>query len=890
MRLGAGTKLGPYEIVAPLGSGGMGEVYRARDARLGRDVAIKALPEAFASDPERLARFEREARLLASLSHPNVGAIHGLEEADGHRYLVLEFVEGETLGRRLARGPLPLDETLEVCRQIAAALEAAHENGIIHRDLKPGNVMLTPSGAVKVLDFGLAKGGSGSAASSDPSLSASPTMTYSATGAGVILGTAAYMSPEQARGKAVDKRTDIWSFGCVLFECLAGRQAFEGETVSDLIARILEREPDLGALPPSTPSRLRELLRRCLEKDAKRRLRDIGDARIEIEDVLAVRSSGSARAAAGATASRPRSAAALAAFGIAVALVTAAIVLIVPRALHRAPDVHPTRFAVLAPEGVTLAADGAESAISPDGRMLAYIAVDSSGTANVWVRPLESLAAHVVPGTDNADLPFWSPDSRSIAFFAEGKLKKVPVQGGTVEVLCNANNGRGGTWSASGTILFTPAGEGPIYRVPAGGGEPQPVTTLDSTRHETGHRFPCFLPDGRHFLFSVLPGRQGTIDIDLGSLDSPRRTHLFSALSGAVYAPPGDLVFVKTQTLVAQGFDARGLRTVGDPVSLGDVPSASSYTGARLATASTTGALAYVNGRAVNTSLVWTDRAGKRLGTVRVPAARYTAVTLSPDSRRAMVTRASSPNESDLWLVDLERATTTRFTFGPSQNGGALWSPDGSRIAFESDRDGPWNFYIKSVSGAAPEEPLLRSSAMIKHPTWWSHDGRFIVFEQLDAKTGWDLWMIPMDGDHTPRPFLRTPFNERFGSLSPDGRWMAYTSDESGRSEVYVQSFPSPGSKYQVSTGGGFGVVWRQDGKEIAFGGTDGLSSYAVDVSTAPEFRCGSPHLMNKLPADLLGLTSTPDLQRLLLILPAGGSAPASLTVVLDWTGALPRP
>jgi len=890
MTLAAGTKLGPYEIAAPLGAGGMGEVYRARDMRLGRAVAIKALPEAFARDPERLARFEREARLLASLSHPNVGAIYGLEEVDGHRYLVLEFVEGETLARRLARGPLPLDDALEVCRQIAAALEAAHENGIIHRDLKPGNVMLTPSGAVKVLDFGLAKGGAGTAASTDPSLSASPTMTYAATGAGVILGTAAYMSPEQARGKAVDKRTDIWSFGCLLYECLTGRPAFEGETISDLIARILEREPDLGALPAPTPNRLRELLRRCLEKDARRRLRDIGDAKIEIEDVLAVRSSGSARAATGAAASRPRSLAGLAAFGAAVALVSAAATLLIPAALHRVPRVHPTRFAVLAPEGVTLRGDGAESAISPDGRMLAYAAVDSAGTSFVWVRPLEALAAHALPGTDNADLPFWSPDSRFIAFFADGKLKKVPVQGGAVEVLCGANNGRGGSWSAAGVILFTPAGEGPLFRVPAGGGDPQQVTTLDSTRHETGHRFPCFLPDGRHFLFSVLPGRQGAIDIDVGSLDSPKRTRVLSATGGAFYAPPGYLIFVKTEALAAQRFDARRLRLIGDPVSIGDVPAGSNYTGARLATASNNGTLVFFNGRIVNTSLVWVDRSGKRLGTVRMPAGRYVAASLSPDGRRAMVARESTPSESDLWIVELEHGVTTRFTFGPSQNIAGLWSPDGSRVAFETDRDGPWNIYLKSVSGATPEEPLVKSSALFKHLTSWSHDGRFIVFEQLDAKTGWDLWVVPMDGDHTPRPYLRAPFNERFGGLSHDGRWMSYMCDESGRNKIYVQSFPTPGSKYQVSTGGGFGGIWRQDGKEIVFGGPDGQKMMAADVSSGPEFHAGVPHAISKLPADLVTLAASPDLQRLLLVLPAGDTAPTSLTVVLDWPGALARP
>jgi Tol biopolymer transport system component len=886
--LAAGARLGSYEVTGPLGAGGMGEVYRARDTRLGRDVAIKALPAAFEQEPERLARFEREAKLLASLSHPNVGAIYGLEEANGHRYLVLEFVEGETLARRLTRGPLPLEEALEVCRQIAAAVEAAHESGIVHRDLKPGNVMITPSGGVKVLDFGLAKSGAASGSSSDPSLSASPTMTYSATGAGVILGTAAYMSPEQARGKAVDKRTDIWSFGCVLYECLTGRQVFEGETVSDLIARILERDPDLGALPAPTPNRVRELLRRCLEKDGRRRLRDIGDAKIEIEDVLAVRSSGSARAAA--AAGRPGSVLGLAAFGAAVALVSVAATLLVPAAFRRAPPARPTRFPVLAPEAATLAADGAECSISPDGRTLAFVAVDSGGTALVWARPLESLTARPLPGTENGDLPFWSPDSRFVGFFADGKLKKVPVQGGAPEVLCDANNGRGGTWNASGVIVFCPAGEGPLYQVSASGGDPRPVTSLDSTRHETGHRFPCFLPDGRHFLFSVLPGRQGKLDIDVGSLDSPKRAHVLAATSGAVYAPPGDLIFERNLALAAQRFDARRLRLVGDPLSLGDVPAASNYTGARLASASATGTLAFLSGQILNTTPVWVDRSGRTQGTVHVPAGRYTGASLSPDGRRALLVRENGPTESDLWMVELDRGVMTRFTYGPSQNTAAVWSPDASRIAFESDRDGPFDFFVKPASGATAEEPLLQSSAFFKHLGDWSRDGKIIVYQQLDARTGWDLWILPLEGDRTPRPYLRTPFNERFGSLSPDGKWMAYSSDESGRSEVYVQSFPAPGNKVQISTGGGFAGAWRSDGREILFAGPDGQTTMSADVTTAPEFRASAPRAINKLPSNLAGLAITPDFQRLLLLLPSGDAVPASVTIVLDWNAALRRP
>ena len=508
MSLAPGTRLGPYEVVSPLGVGGMGEVYRARDPRLGRDVAIKALPADVSHDAERLARFEREARLLASLSHPNIAGIHGLEDVEGQRYLVLEYVDGETLARSLGRGPLPLDEALGVCREIAAGVEAAHEGGIVHRDLKPGNVMLTPAGGVKVLDFGLAKGGAAAKEGSDPALSTSPTMTHAATQAGVVLGTAAYMSPEQARGRAVDRRTDIWSFGCVLYECLAGRPVFEGETVSDLVARILEREPDWAVLPVGVPARVRELLRRCLVKDPKQRLRDIGDARIELEQVMARSSSGAiavqAEDIAGGPAARriPWWAAA-----IGVITLTVLAVLLVGRVTERAGPRIARRFEVSPPPGMNLVTDPVECAISPDGRLLAFAPADSSGMPRLWVRPIDSFAPRELPGTAGATQPFWSPDGRFIGFFAEGKLKKVPAAGGDVEILCDVRASRGGTWNRDGVILFAPTSNGPIFRVSANGGDPTPVTQLDSALKETAHRFPRFLPDGRHFTFSALTGQ-----------------------------------------------------------------------------------------------------------------------------------------------------------------------------------------------------------------------------------------------------------------------------------------------------------------------------------------------------------------------------------------------
>ena len=820
-----------------------------------------------------------------------ISGIYGLEEADGHRFLALQYVEGETLGQRLARGRLPLEEALEVCRQIASALESAHESGVIHRDLKPGNVKITPAGEVKVLDFGLAKGAPESASGSDPDLSHSPTLTYAATGVGVILGTAAYMSPEQARGKTVDKRTDIWSFGCVLYECLTGQQLFAGETVSDTIAKILEREPDWSALAPAVPASVRHVLQKCLEKDARKRLRDIGDARIELEGALAQRTSSAGLGVAPASMASPRQRSQLVlAWGAAGVFAVAAVVLAIPHVFRQPANPHAVRFTVTAPEGTTLVPDAAESAISPDGLSMVMTAVDSAGTSYLWVRPLDSFNARQLAGTDNASLPFWSPDGRFIGFFADGKLKKIPAGGGTAEVLCDANNGRGGNWSPNGVIIFAPAGQGPIVRVSANGGDTAPVTTLDSTRHETGHRFPCFLPDGNHFLYVALPAHQGKFDIIVGSLDGKGRRTLLGSSGGAIYAEPGHVLFLRNQTLMAQRFDPRSLRLKGEPVALSEVPGVSNYSGCAGMTASRSGVLAHLRGTLANTQLAWIDHSGNTVGTVAAPPGRYTGMALSPDGRRLAVTKAVGLGSSDVWLIDLERGVSTRFTFGPSHNEGSIWSPDGKRIAFESDREGPWDLYVKPVGGAGREEAVHKSKVLFKHPIQWSPDGRFLVYEVLDERTGWDLWVLPMDGDRRPMPYLQTPFNERFGFISPDGQWMSYTSDESGKFEVYAQSFPTADDKYQVSTGGGVFGIWLPDGKRMSFGTLDGQTMNVVDVVTSPRFHAGPPRRLFKLPPTLIGIAAAPDWSRILVSVPASGSTASSVDVVLNWTAQLAKP
>ena len=887
MTLTPGTKLGPYEIAAPLGKGGMGEVYRARDPRLGRDVAIKALPAAFAQDPERLARFEREAKLLASLSHPNVGAIYGLEEVEGQRYLVLELVEGETLSARLERGALPMDEALEVCRQIAAALESAHESGVVHRDLKPGNVMLTPSGVVKVLDFGLAKAGA-AGASSDPGLSASPTMTYAATGAGVILGTAAYMSPEQARGKSVDKRTDIWSFGCVQFECLAGQQCFAGETVSDLIARILQVEPEWDALPAKTPTRVRALLKRCLDKDAKRRLRDIGDARIEIEDVIAQRTSSSSMAAGSTAHPRQRR-------GVQLAMVIAAAVVGVvatrgTQALFdRAPAATPVRFEVPEPDGMTMDFDGAQSVLSPDGKSLVFVASDSA-RARLWVRSLDNTTARPLEGTEDATLPFWSADSRHVGFFTRTKMRRVPVGGGDVEDLCDVKRARGGTWNRQDVIVYAPTSDGVLYRIPAGGGDPVAITTLDSTRHETAHRFPTFLPDGQHYLFSVLPPKDGKFEIDAGELGSTRRERVLTAGSGAVYSEPGYLLYLRNGAIAAQRFNPRSRKVAGEPVTLREAVSGTSFSGGPGFSASRSGAIAYSTLRLPSTRLVWNDLAGREIGRAPVEPSSYVNMELSPDNRRVTLMRLMSNLDSEIWIGDLDRGVVTRLSQEPGTCESAHWSPDGTKIAYLVGMLGPQRVVIRDASGAGPVETYLESDPTFKELYGWSPDGRMLVFGRQDPATRWDLWLLPLEGDHTPRRYLNTPFNDQGGQISKDRRWMAYTSDESGRPEGYVQSFPAAGAKYQVTNGGGGIFAWSSDGRKLGFGlNSKPNTAMVADVVPGSEFRLGPMSIFCSVPKDALTARPASDWKRLLTLMPAGKPPVNTTTVVLDWRGALKK-
>ena len=898
-----GSRLGSYEILAAIGAGGMGEVYRARDAKLGRDVAIKVLPASFARDAERMARFEREAKVLASLNHPNIAAIYGFEDSSGVHALVMELVEGPTLADRIAAGPIPADEALRVARQIADALEYAHERGIVHRDLKPANIKISRDDAVKILDFGLAKAVEGDASSMD--MANSPTLTHMATQAGVLLGTAAYMSPEQAKAKPVDRRADIWAFGCVLYEMLTGKRPFDGETVTDTLAAVIRADPDWSLLPPGTPPRVRVLLQRCLQKDPKQRLRDIGDARISLDEVLSGTSDPASVAAA--TTTRPPFWRRALPWSVAAALAIVAAVLAwaYQRAVHApAPPANPIRFQI--PITAPLAQGGGRFAISPDGRQLAFAATGSDGASRLWVRPLNSLEARPLPGTEASTFPpfFWSPDSRNIAFGADGKLKTVDVAGGTVETLCGAPGlVIGGSWNRDGTIIFG-SFPGGIMKVSASGGTATPVTTLDPSRQEIYHGMPFFLPDGRHFIYQRLSSRAGNSGGYIGSIDTKPGeqdlTPLIVGDSSAGYAPSsepdvGQLLFMRNGLLMAQPFDARMRKLSGAPVAVAE--NVGAFQGDGFFSVSANGILVYRTADASTAllQLTWFNGQGKALGTAGEPGV-YGQPALSPDGTEAAYVQFRVGGQSDVWLLDLARGTSTRLTFS-SDAEDPIWSADGKRVIFTSSPNGTSNLYEKLANGASGEELLLKSTED-KGPTDVSRDGRYLLYNSIDPKTGMDIWVLPLQGDRKPFPFLSTDFNEGDAHFSPDGRWVAYASGESGYGEIYVRPF-SPdsnaadasgaGAKWQVSYGGGDAPRWSANGKELYYVTPDS-KVMRVDVTTSPTFQAGTPKLLFQAQdANDANGNYTIDGKKFVFLVPAEqtGQARSAFNVVLNWQALL---
>jgi len=885
MPLAPRTRLGPYEILGPLGAGGMGEVYRAKDTRLGRDVAVKILPAHLSSNADLRERFEREARAISSLNHPHICTLYDVGREGDADYLVMELLEGETLAARLERGPLRIDEALKIAAHIAAALAAAHKQGIVHRDLKPGNVVVTKAGA-KVLDFGIAK-------LRDEAIVDNVTRTTPLTSQGAMLGTVQYMAPEQLEGKPVDHRADLFAFGALLYEMLTGKRAFEGQSQASVIASILKEDPrPVSQFVPTTPAALDRVVKSCLAKDPDERWQSAGDLARELRWIAEPGSSPAAAIpSAFATRSNGRERIAWILVAVTSTAAVAAMALLATRTRSTAPQGTPSRFSIGSLPNATLRPDGVNARISPDGRTLAFVASSTTGAVSLWLRPMESLSADPLAGTENGSLPFWSPDSRSLGFFGNNKLRKVPIAGGSAEILCNVGSGRGASWGSKGVIVFAPESAGPLYRVSEGGGEVAPVTVLDETRKETGHRWPWFLPDGKHFLFVALPWKQGNFDVFVGSIDSKERKLLLAATSAVIYAEPGYLIYMRDNTMVAHRFDSGRLATSGEPVSLGEAPAPSYWTGGAVVSASNNSVLTRWGMGLPNTILQWYDRTGKPIGEIPVPAGRYEEVQLSPDGGRLATVRRSSVSECDIWLLDLDRPAPSRFTFGPSFNYSITWSPDGSRIAFASDRFGPDDIFVKPTSGASEEIVVLSGGALFKEPSSWSADGTAIVFDQPDPTSGWDIHLVSQDGKSESTPFVHTRFEEREGVVSPDGKWMAYHCDESGRMELFVQSFPIPGAKYQVSSGGTLinDTRWTRDGKELMFRAGDGLTLMAVDVTTGAAFRAGAPHELFKLRSDVLGIDFAPDGERILAAVPAGQPQALSITVEMNWLAAIER-
>jgi Tol biopolymer transport system component len=891
-----GQALGPYRISAHIGEGGMGEVYRARDSKLGRDVAIKILPRAFTADPDRLSRFEREARMLASLNHPHIGAIYGVEESAGVRALVLELVEGETLADKLegeeARGKgLPIPEALAIARQIADALDAAHERGIVHRDLKPANIKITPAGAVKVLDFGLAKVVAGDASS--PELSQIPSMNAGGTSDGMILGTAAYMSPEQARGQAVDKRTDIWAFGCVLYEMLTGHVAFPGETISDTIAAVLAHEADWTALPRTTPPYLSRLLKRCLEKDPTRRLRDIGDARVGLdpgdETALVDRELHESPLL-----WRGRTAAA-AGIGV-VALVAAAFGLGILLRREPSPPAQVTavRFSVSPPQGSMFFHNVATTflALSPDGSQLAFVAVAPPDPRRIWLRPISGLEARVVPGTEGALSVFWSPDGRSLGFFAGRKLKRLDLPGGAAVSLCDVPAlSAFGTWGSDGTILFASFVGDAIFSVSSAGGLPEAIVRPDASRGERVV-WPSFLPDGRRFLYlSQLPNITG--QLMLGARGRASKAML-SAVSNVQWVDPDYLVFAQEGVLVAQRFDQASERIVGAPVYIAEPVDRFLTSGRAMFTTSRSGTIAY-HSYANVARLVWVDRTGKEVGTVGAPG-DYLNVRLSPDGGTVLFERTKPGIGTwDLWTIDLARGVETRLTSDPGSEAFPVWMPDGRAILFadESHSNTTLNLARKRLDTGV-EDQLLPIGTQQRRPSDVSPDGHTLLFTERTARGTVKVFTLPLSGPATPSALFGSRFSESDPRFSPDGRAMAFVSDESGRLEVYVAPFPSTGGKTLVSTGITFGDLtggarWSHDGRELFYVSAD-RRLMAVSVRTTPMIEVGSPSPLFALQGRTwTDFALSADGKRFLAVVPQAFAGEQPLTIILNWTAEVRR-
>jgi serine/threonine protein kinase len=920
MGLEPGKKLGPYEIVSPLGAGGMGEVYRARDTRLDRDVAVKVLPAHLANDPQLKQRFEREARTVSSLNHPHICTLYDIGREGSTDFLVMEYLEGETLQKRLERGPLEGEQLFRMAIEVSDALDKAHRKGVIHRDLKPGNIMLTPAGA-KVLDFGLAKTaaplvpGSSSSGKAAPAgaadamtagataagATASPTMSSPLTTAGSVVGTYQYMSPEQLEGREADARSDIFSLGAVIYEMATARRAFAGKSRYSVASAILEKDPDpIRSIAPEAPAALERVVSRCLAKDPEDRWQTARDVTVELQWASEHSSDAPASSPAVETAKTsplrrllPWSMAGLA---VAIAAVFAVIY------FTRSPAaVSPIRSLISPPEKGSFAFNGPEGVpvLSPDGTRLVFPATDASGKQALWLRPLDSLTAERLEGTEDASFPFWAPDSRHLGFFQQDKLKKIDVTGGPPVTLCDAPGGRGGAWSRNDVIVFAPQIlSGGLSSVPSAGGSPTTLASHKTSEGASSNRWPVFLPDGSHFLYlsgDLSAAGTSKLGIYVGELGTDEAKFLLQSDSDALYAAPGYLLFLRGSTLMAQPFDAGSQELKGEAFPVAENVGSPQLFRLGVFTVSQTGLLLYSAGGSGSGGgqLVWLDASGKQLGTVGKPGSGD--LMLSPDGRRLAYVRSDSGGKHpDIWLMDLRRSVETRFTFGPLLNRFPVWSPDGARIAYTSPQNGQFNLFVKDTSGAGSGEPLLQSDAQ-KFASDWSRDGRYLLYTAVSpqGKSQGDLWALPLFGDRKPFPYLQTQFNEGFGVFSPDVHWVAYESNESGSFEIYLSPFPKGGGKYQVSQGGGVQPHWSREGSEIYYLAPGGKLMEASIKEKVSGVEIGTLRQLFQMPMANTGpaghaYSVAPDGKRFLVAKEVQGAS-LPLTLVTDWTAGLKK-
>ena len=884
MALNSGTRLGPYEIQSPLGAGGMGEVYRARDTRLDRTVAVKILPSHLSENAEARQRFDREARTISSLSHPNICTLHDVGHQDGIDYLVMEYLEGETLADRLRKGPLPVEQVLRYAIEIAEGLEKAHRSGVVHRDLKPGNIMLTKTGA-KLMDFGLAKASAATPSAPISGLTATlstPPGSHPLTAQGTVVGTFQYMSPEQVEGKEADARSDIFAFGAVLYEMATGKRAFEGKTAASAMAAVLEREPaPISSVQPMTPPAFERIVKICLAKDPDERWQTVHDVKLQLKQIA----DGGSQASPSVIAAPPlRKRANGFAWGVAAILAIATMAALVVAYLANQKQLPVLRLAIAPPEKAQFNLSGDDSGpavISPDGRYVVFSALGTGGVSQLYVRALDSVLPQALPGTEQGTFPFWSPDSRSVGFFTPNKLKRTAMSGGAPIALCDVTMARGGSWNQDGTIIAALTFNGGISRIPAGGGAPVPITKIDNVTYSSD-RWPFFLPDGNHFLYIAVnhdsPNSPDT-GVFFASLDGKENRLLFHTGSSAIYAN-GYLLSLRENTLVAQPFDPAAGKFTGEAQTLNENVNLDAGLWRANLSASTTGVLLYASGTTAGSqSMNWLDRSGKLVGTAGERGAYY-ELELSPDRHKLAETEANTA-AAIIWVHDLNSQLKTRLNFNGGVQRGPVWSPDGRKIAYVSDQN--TRISVKEVGGSAPQETVLTSpEPNIQLTTSWSPDGRYLLYEQ-GAGLNQRIWVLPLFGDRKPFPYGEGTGGMLWGAFSPDGRWVAYHGTENGQMQVFVAPFPWTGAKWQVSPVNGSFPRWRADGKELFYDDFVSLCAAEVDGSGAA-FRVGASKPLFKIA--MRGLAREYDVsrdgQRFLMITENQGSS-QSLIVVQNW-------